>query len=173
MDKKEPSFPSKPVLNSERREERLAEQISDAPEKEYEKRERSDRISRGTIDPVPLLREQYTDSFGEMFCQICKCEMPFKKRNGEYYFEAIEVLSSIFLPKEFEAQYLALCPLCAAKYQEFVKRQEKSMAELKNAIANSEGYEVPLMLGDEKTSIQFIETHLHDLKIIINNLPNK
>ena len=167
------TFPSKPVVNPERREERLAEQISDAPEKEYEMCERRDRISRGTIDPVPLLREQYTDSFGEMFCQICKSEMPFKKRNGEYYFEAVEVLSSIFLPKEFEAQYLALCPLCAAKYQEFVKRQEKSMAELKNAIANSEGYEVPLMLGEEKTSIQFIESHLHDLKIIINNMPKQ
>ena len=170
-EKKEPSFPSRPVVNPERREERLAEQISDAPEKEYEMCERRDRISRGTIDPVPLLREQYTNSFNEMFCQICKSEMPFKKRNGAYYFEAVEVLSSIFLLNENAAQYLALCPLCAAKYQEFVKREEKPMVELKNAIANSEGDEVQLMLGDEKTTIKFVETHLLDLKVIINQMP--
>ncbi len=56
MDKKKPLFPSRPVVNSERREERLAEQISDAPEKEYEKRERSVRTTNGAIDPITWLR---------------------------------------------------------------------------------------------------------------------
>ena len=69
-----PVFPSRPVVNPERREERFAEQISDAPEKQYEKRERSIRITRGTIDPVQWLRNQYTNESGQMVCQICKEE---------------------------------------------------------------------------------------------------
>ena len=60
-----------------------------------------------------------------MVCQICKEEMPFRKRDGAHYFEKKEVLSIKFLPKEHEAQYLALCPLCAAKYDEFVKTNDE------------------------------------------------
>jgi hypothetical protein len=47
--------------------------------------------------------------------------MPFKKRNGEYNFEAVGIFSRNHLPIEHEAQFLALCPLCSARYKEFVK----------------------------------------------------
>jgi hypothetical protein len=43
--------------------------------------------------------------------------MPFRKRDGVRYFEKKELLSRKYLPKEREAQYLALCPLCTAKYE--------------------------------------------------------
>jgi len=48
--------------------------------------------------------------------------MPFKKRNGEYYFEAVELLSKDDFPKEHHSQFIALCPLCSAKYKEFIKK---------------------------------------------------
>jgi hypothetical protein len=41
------------------------------------------------------------------------------------------------------------------------------MAKLKEAFLGVDGCEVPISLGDEKTSIRFVETHIHDLRIII------
>ena len=166
--KDSPTFPTRPVANPERRQERLGEQLTDAPDKEYEKRERSVRTTNGAIDPITWLRNQYTNEADQMVCQICKEEMPFRKRDGAHYFEKKEALSKKYLPKEHEAQYLALCPLCAAKYNEFVKTDDEVMAELREEIVSAEDCEIPISLGDEKTSIRFVETHLHDLKVIMD-----
>ncbi len=165
--KKQPSFPSRLVANQERRQERLCEQLSDAPDKEYEKRQKSVRTTNGAIDPITWLRNQYTNEADQMVCQICKEEMPFRKRNGTHYFEKKEILSRDYLPKEYEAQYLALCPLCSAKYDEFIKTDNDVMAELREKIVRAEDCEIPISLGNEKTSIRFVETHYHDLKAII------
>jgi len=163
-----PTFPAKPVANPDRRQERLGEQLTDASDKEYEKRERSVRISSGDIDPTTWLRSQYTNDAGQMVCQICKEEMPFRKRDKSYYFEKKEVLSRRYLPKEHEAQYLALCPLCAAKYEEFVKTDDEAMSGLRAAIGRAKDCDIPISLGDEQTEIRFVETHLHDLKVIMD-----
>lgn len=53
------------------------------------------RTSGNGIDPATWLRNNYTNAAGQMICQICKDEMPFKKRNGEYYFEAVEIFNDI------------------------------------------------------------------------------
>ena len=103
-----------------------------------------------------------------MICQICQDKMPFKKRNGDYYFEAVEALSRDYFPKEHEVQYLALCPLCAAMYQEFVEHDEEQEAALCHALQNAEGLEVPVKLGEWETSVQFVESHLQDMKIILD-----
>ncbi len=165
--KKKPIFPQKISLNPERRQERLEEQISNALEKEYEARSRSVRVSANTIDKETYLRNAYTNDDGQMVCQICKEEMPFRKRDGEYYFEAVEMLSIDYLPKEHEAQYLALCPLCAAMYKEFIKQDREAMESLKNALINSELSEIPLQLGELDTSVRFVETHFQDIRTII------
>lgn len=166
-----PTFPDRPVANPERRQERLGEQLSDTPDKEYEKRERSVQVPTEITDEVikTWLRNQYTNDENQMVCQICKMEH-FRKRNGEHHFEKKEVLTSNFLPKKLVAQYLALCPLCAAKYDEFVKTDDAVMAELREEIVNTENCEIPISLGDEKTSIRFVETHYHDLKTIIEGV---
>ena len=126
-----PSFPTRAVNNSERREKRLSEQHNTAPEKEYEIRERSVRTTRGMIDPDTWLKNQYTNDADRMVCQICKDEMPFRKLDGQYYFESVEALSKEHFSKEHEAQFLALCPLCAAMYKEFVKNAEGVMPDVK------------------------------------------
>jgi len=163
-----PSFPNKTVTNPERRQERLIEQLTDSPEKEYEERERSVRTTRGSVDPTLWLRNQYTNDAGQMVCQICKEEMPFRKRDGEYYFEAVEALSKDYFTREHEAQFLALCPLCAAKYKEFVKNDEGAMEIFKNTLVNSKEPEVSLQLGDPE-SVRFVERHWRDIKTIIDN----
>ena len=90
-----------------------------------------------------------------------------KKHEGEYYFEAIEALSRDHFAKEHEAQFLALCPLCAAMYNEFVKHDVGAMESLKNALMNSEDAEVSLQLGELGTSVRFVEKHFLDIRAII------
>ena len=136
--KQRPTFPERASNNPDRRQRRVEEQLDSSPEKEYELQERSVRTSRGAVVPKIDLREQYTNDSGEMVCQICEKEMPFKKRDGEYYFEAVEALSKDYFSKEYEAQSIALCPLCAAMYKEFVKRDEDAMKELHNVLKDSE-----------------------------------
>jgi len=165
--KMKPSFPNRTVVNSERRQERLTEQLADTPEKEYEERERSVRTTRGLVNPTLWLKNQYTNDTGQVVCQVCKEEMPFRKRDGEYYFEAVEALSMVYFSREHEAQFLALCPLCSAMYKEFVKRNENAMKDLYQALKNSEEPLVPLRLGDKETSVQFVETHWHDMRTIL------
>lgn len=165
-----PIFPTRTVVNLKRRKESLTEQLADAPKKEYEEHERSVRTTRGLVDSALWLRNQYTNDAGQMVCQICKEEMPFRKRDGEYYFEAVEALSWDYFKKEHEAQFLALCPLCAAMYREFVKCDERAMKDLNHALRNSEEPEVSLKLGTLDTSIRFVESHFSDIRTILGDL---
>ena len=71
------------------------------------------------------------------------------------------------ISKEHEAQFLALCPLCAAMYNEFVKHDEGAMESLKNTLMNSEDAEVSLQLGELDTSVRFVDIHFQDIKTII------
>jgi hypothetical protein len=128
------------------------------------------RTSRSAIDPSIWLRVQYTNEDGQMVCQRCKKEMPFKKLDLKYYFEAVEAFTKDIFPKEHEAQFLALCPLCAAMYKELVKKDEATMAELRKGILNMDLLEAPLRLGNLETTIQFVETHCHDLKTILEEM---
>ena len=163
-----PIFPTKPVKNPERRKKQLAEQYANSPDKKYEVKERSVRTTENVIDPHQQLKERYTNNENQMVCQICKEEMPFKKRDGEYYFEAVEALSEKYLPKEHEAQFLALCPLCSAMFKEFVKHDDKALEKLYEALKSSNDLELPLKLGKEETSVQFVTPHRQDIHTILN-----
>ena len=168
--KAKPSFPKRVVRDRERRQKRLLRQLRDAPEKVYPQRPKSVRDTKPDIDPTTYLKSLYTNDLDQMICQICNEEMPFKKRDGEYYFEAVEALSIDYFPKEHPAQFLALCPECAARYKEFIKRDETAMKNMHHAMKNSDDLEVPLKLGELKTSIEFVETHWWDMKTILKEL---
>ena len=181
-----PDFPTSTVKNSERRKKQVLEQLKNAREKEFEERPQRRRVSKDEMEGAhrTSLQEWYTNDSGEMICQRCKKEMPFKKTDGEYYFEAIEALTIRFkddelpenhFPKEYEAQYLALCPECAARYDYFTRRAQgsvKVMEGLRNKLMNSENLEIPICLGELETSIRFVETHLHDLKAVLGYYEN-
>ena len=165
--KEKAAFPKNKVSNPERRQEKILEQLADTPEKKYEPRTRSVRITKATPFTRLWLKEQYTNDNGQMVCQICKQKMPFKKRNGEHYFEAVEALSRKHFTREHEAQFLALCPLCAAMYKEFLVRDEDTMEILKSKLLNEDNLEISISLGDKKTSIQFVQAHYFDLQTIL------
>jgi len=167
ISKAKPVFPERPIANPERREEKVLDEYEVAAEKGFEIRERSVRTSRGAIDPKTWLQNNYTNEEDKMICQICKEEMPFKKPNGEYYFEAVEAFNT--LKKESEAQFIALCPLCAAMYKVFVKEDEKSLILLQKELLEAEEPLIYLALGELTTSVRFVDKHFHDLRTIINN----
>lgn len=154
-------FPERQSAAPERRSVKVAEGVADAENREYEERSRSVRISSPGLDPVTWLRNQYTNDDGQMICQICEQEMPFRKRNGEYYFEAVEGFASA---KEYHALFLAFCPLCAAQYKEFVKRDGEARAAFRAAIIDSDALEIPVNLGEEDAKVRFVQTHYLDLK---------
>ena len=155
-----------------RRAERLTIELSDAEEKQYEIRARSIRSTRSTIDPHTPLREQYT-KFNNMECQMCRQEMPFKKRSSDDdYFEAVEAFGKDYFPKEHEAQHLALCPECAAKYKEYVKKDRVARKSLYDLLKDSDEPEVRLELSDFAIRIWFDKKHWHDLKTVLHYYEN-
>lgn len=170
-----PEFPTEEeVKNPERRQNRVREEYKAAPQKAYEQ-EASNRYTRNLIDPDPQLKAWYTNESEKMVCQICEKEMPFRKRDGEYYFESVEIFTRDYLPREHASQYLALCPLCAAKYQYFVKqdKDKKSMEKLRRALIatdslDPDGPEVPLEFGRESATVRFVSRHVIDLRAILN-----
>jgi len=161
------AFPDRPVTDPERRRGNIEEQFSDSPEKDSEIRSRKVRITKDSIMIRTWLRNEYTNDAGQMRCQICKNEH-FQKRDGTHYFEIKEVLTSKLLPKEHVSQFLELCPLCFAKYKEFIISNHKAMTELREAIINAQSCEVSISLGKENTSIRFVETHLYDLQTTLD-----
>jgi len=165
---KQPVFPQKASYNADRRKEKITEKYHEAPKKKCEKKSYSKKVTGNIIDPKIWLREMYTNKEGQMICQICQNEMSlksFKKKDGQYYFEAVELLKDF--DREMEEYYIALCPLCAAMYNEFVKHDEEGMKSLKNALMNSEDAKILLQLGELNTSIRFVESHFLDIKTII------
>ena len=171
VSEQKPAFPEKTPSDPERIQEKIAGRMEEAPEKKYEQRKRKVRPSRNKIDPYTPLKDWYTNDAQEMVCQICEKEMPFKKRDGEYYFEAVELFPKGHFSKELEELFLALCPLCAAKYKEFVKRDEEAIHKLKDDLMNGNGREIPIRLGDRHDkSIRFVESHYLRIKEIVQKL---
>lgn len=164
-----PAFPVRASADPDRRQARLDDEYAVAARREYEIRERSVRASRGTVDPHGYLRSNYTNEKEQLICQICKDVMPFRKRTGEYYFEAVEVLPGHLLPHEEEEQFLALCPVCAAMYWEFVKKDEAALERFRSAVLTAQNCEIPVELGDLYTSVRFVEKHFLDLKTILTS----
>ena len=87
--------------------------------------------------------------------------MPFKKLNGDYYFDAVEITADLRV--EYDRFYLALCPICAAKYKEFVIKDENICKRLMNQLTDN-GDKVPLQFNKEHSSIKFTKKHLIDIK---------
>jgi hypothetical protein len=97
---------------------------------------------------------------------MCQSEMPFRKRDGNYYFEAVEAFPNMGI--ENHELFLALCPLCAAKYKEFVKEVPAAITTLKAGILGAKDSDViSLPIEQLPNSIRFVETHLFDLQRIL------
>ena len=91
--------------------------------------------------------------------------MPFKRDDGAYYFEAIECVKG--LNRELPQNYIALCPVCAAKFRHAIGT---SPTELKQGILETKDSEVQVILAREQHAILFTRTHLLDLRAALKTL---
>jgi hypothetical protein len=118
-------------------------------------------------DPKAWLADQYTNADGLLICQMCHREMPFRLRGGqEYYFEAVQVADD--LGKEDHALYLALCPLCSAKYKVLLKKDSsESLVQFLDEVRAAQTPQAEADLGVERVIIRFVQTHLLDLQTVL------
>lgn len=165
-----------PPENPERYKRKITEK--DRPKKKYERRPINQRIEL-LIDAKTWLKEEYKNEDKKIICQICKDIMPFKTRKGEYYFEDVESFDDF--DREIEELHLALCPVCAAKYKEFIKPKNKNesgelkrdkMQKFKSAIIGSNCQMIPIEL-DKSETVYFTEKHLLAIKTLIEEQERK
>ena len=160
-------LPGHTPRNPELRAERVEKQAAEAPERLTEQRMRSVSVGREAVkqEAKLYLREQYTNSDGEMICQVCKDQapLPFRLADGCYYFEAVEFVPESALKRLHYQNYLALCPNHAAMYQ----HANGSEKEMKALLQGMQGHELAVVLAQENTTIYFTETHMLDLRAVI------
>jgi hypothetical protein len=154
-----PEFPERDAPNPQRRSGKVAEAAEGADEKRREERERTVRVEPpGHRDSTrTYLEDLYTNDDGVMVCQCCRNAMPFKLADGSYYFEAVQFDDSC--DRELTWNYVALCPICAAKYQH---ARTTPGAGLRAALAKSDS-EIPVTLAGKVESIKFVRVHKNDL----------
>jgi len=156
-------LPERPLQNSDLRKQRVGRDFQETQNKETVRRERSVSVgaAEAIVEAKVYLQDQYTNSSGQMICQACKDELPFRLASGSYYFEAVELLADS--TKRYRATYLALCPNHAAAYRH-ANAQRSSMADL---VASAASSEIEVTLGGIQTTIYFTQTHLADAKACV------
>lgn len=159
-------LPENSVSNPQRRAQKLAEQAKDAPERVSEERTRSVSVGAEEVKARAdqYLRQQYTNIDGQMICQVCKAELPFKKDNGDYYFERVELLAD--LPGRHRENYIILCPNHAAMFQ----HANGSKELLEPMLKELERTELEVVLAQRDMTVYFTETHITDLKAVISSV---
>lgn len=158
-------LPERPVRNADFRAGRVAGQAKSTPEKESVLKQRYVQlgVEAAKAEAKLYLIDQYTNSSGQMICQACKKELPFKLLNGSYYFEAVEIVAGA--PKRFREGYLALCPNHAAAYQ-YANARRDAMHEV---VATATGNEIELALGGAETTVYFTQMHLADARTCLES----
>lgn len=162
-------LPENAPSNPNQRALRVGAQAAKAPERRSETRLRAISVNREAAkeEARQYLRHQYTNSGGEMICQICKAALPFKLDDDSYYVEHVEFLSvknnSNGLKKHYYQNYLALCPNHSAMFQ-YANGAPELMKEM---FAELEEDELEVRLAKENSTIYFTKTHIADLKKVI------
>ena len=157
-------LPEREPTDQEQRAKSVRQEARNAPERSTDKRQRSVSVNRDEIKregSVPYLRDQYTNTDGVTICQACKDALPFKLADSNYYLEAVEFLSK--LGRHYYQNYLALCPNHAA----MLMHANESKDEMMEVFLNLDGSELELILAGRRVSFYFTDTHVNDLRVII------
>ena len=157
-------LPTREPGNRERRAESVREKAQKAPGRDTEKRPRTVSVNRDTVkreQTDPYLRDLYTNADGITICQVCKDRLPFKLADGSYFLEAVEFLAG--LEKHHYQNYLALCPNHAAMFM----HANGSKDEMKDRFLDLDGSELELTLAGQPVAVYFTESHLADLRVVV------
>ena len=151
------------------------EEAKNAKKIAYEKKEYSHRKTDTIVDAKPYLKNlYYLRDRDYMVCQICKRNMPFKKKDGNWYFEDVEMFKSNLVEKADVSTHISLCPTCSAKYKEYIKNNESQQLEIINEILynkNKNKDEIKIYM-DAQYFIIFKNKHFFDLKTKLPQLLN-
>ena len=167
--RRKPLFPEQSIAAPEKWATQFAQELVNLSSEEYNRRTKIVQVTVATAYTRAWLRVNYTNDDARMVCQICELEMPFKKHDGEYYFEAVRLFTPDEFYSEHEALFLALCPDCAARFWEFVQRDPKTIEDLISQFVDSDGLKISLQLGELDTCIRFVEWHWETIKNILKN----
>lgn len=165
------SQPEESVPNPERRRKGVLERRDNAPARESVTRERKIQPGAGpeTSEAKAYLRIKYQNPEGQLVCQCCHEEMPFKIKE-DHYFEAVQCVRG--LDHHYFENRLALCPTCAAMYQH---ARETDDSEIRRAITEldvldtASSAEITIRLAGHQFQLRFVGTHWFDLKTILKN----
>jgi hypothetical protein len=165
--------PEDSVQDPARRQKKILSNTADAPTIESVKLERSIQqgISEVKAQAKAYLRAKYKNADGQLVCQCCHMEMPFKLGSGEHFFEAVQCIRD--KEKRHFQNRLALCPACAAMYQ-FAR--ETSDTEICRSVIDhkaddkASAIEIPIRLAGRELMLRFVGTHWFDLKTILSHL---
>ena len=166
-----PDQPEEEVRNTDRRRRGVLEHRDNAPSRESVQRERliQSNVQGVMAEAKAYLRAKYTNGQGQMVCQVCKNEMPFKLGTGEHYFEAVQAIRG--LSQHYYENRLALCPTCAAMYQ---YARACTDTELKDRVEAIDGetvglsVELDVVLAGLTRKIRFVGTHFFDLRVVLD-----
>ena len=161
------AFPELPSGNPPLRAEVASGDAASAPVRETEEKAR--QVVRGQTQSAgetrTYLRENYTDSDERVRCQSCHNAMPFKLKDGSWYFEAVQ-----FVPgrkRIHKANALALCPECAAKYKYVRDTKDTTLIDdlLEISVLAGEGsIELPVLIAGKRVALRFTGKHAIDLQ---------
>lgn len=167
--KKKPARPTATAPNPEIRKKRKEAEVRNAPKVEQTIREVKNRDNWEIKQAARTsLRRLNTNKDHLMVCQVCENEMPFKLDNGEYYFVAQPCVLGVQV--ELRDNYIALCPVCAAKFQ---NANGTKPQDLKQAILSATGLEISVTLARENCEIHFTAVHLQDLQTALKVVEQK
>ncbi len=154
-------------LDPDRRASVAAADAAMAPEHAVAKRLRS--VVRGGSEASrasrAYLKGQYTNDRTEMICQLCQKPMPFRTRDGTWYFEAIAFVGGRRFVHKCNA--LALCPLCAAMYRLVRDTDDDSLIRSMLAVTvdtAQESAKVPVTVNERSRTLLLTGKHAIDLR---------
>lgn len=160
-------LPEHEPKNPGRRKQHVAAEAEEAPDRSTESRTRAVSVGREKVmaEAAQYLSHQYTNDSGQMICQVCQGELPFKLDDETYYFEKVEFLSEDELPKRHYQNYIALCPNHSAMFQHANGVRER----LLELFETMEGNDLKVVLGQRDHTIYFTKTHRQDLLTVIES----
>jgi len=129
------------------------------------------------VDRRTYLENKYRREDGELECQLCReplSRCSFRKRNNDFYFWGLKAIPS---PERVsEANGLLLCPLCAAKLEEFVIGDDDQRESLQRQLATTdpttvdeEDLIIEVDLNGTPGRLKFVQTHWIDLRAAVGS----
>tara|TARA_R110002020_G_scaffold14731_23_gene52428 strand:- start:3660 stop:5219 length:1560 start_codon:yes stop_codon:yes gene_type:complete len=133
-----------------------------------------DGQTQASVESRAYLREQYSDASGAMFCQGCRKPLPFRTRDGQWYFEAVRLVNA--RSQVHTANAIALCPLCAALYKHARATPNEALLDSLARTTVDAGQRLvvlPVVLNNKRIDITFTGKHAIDVKVALGIAGNE